>query len=163
MTTHGIPINGKTVIFTEYTVKPGETTLHQIARDHLYDESRFNEIKEWKDSTYIVVTKQLVTGQVLLIPPVSDDIETFKVAASLGSNIRSAHDLNASVLSVAPNGTPFHYSKKSLTLDSNKRLWVEVRTFKDTRNVVQKAGWICVTEGTEHYTDPQINAGKPTG
>jgi len=164
MTTHTVAdTSGKRITYTEYVVKAGETTLHQIARDQLYDESRFKEIKEWKNNTVNEVTNKLTQGQVLLIPPVSDDIATFKISALEGSNVRSGHGLNFGVIHIAPINTPFHYSKKSLTKDSNGRLWVEVRTFKDKSNVLHSVGWICVTEGKAHYTTPFVDMGKPTG
>ena len=163
MTTHTIAdVSGNRITYTEYVVKAGETTLHQIARDQLYDESRFKEIKEWKNNTVNEVTKKLTQGQVLLIPPVSDDIATFKIAALDGSNVRSGQGLNFGVIYIAPINTPFHYSKKSLT-EENGRLWVEVRTFKDKSNVLHSAGWICVKDGNAHYTTPFIDKGKPTG
>jgi hypothetical protein len=167
MTTHTvIDLSGKRITYTEYTVKAGETTLHQIARDHLYDEKRFKEIKEWvkKTETSQEVTKALTPGQVLLIPPISEDIATFKLIALGGSNVRRAHIVNAtSLIYTAPIDTPFHYSKKSLTKDSNGLLWVEVRTFKDNKNVLHSVGWICVKEGNAHYTAPPIDMAKATG
>jgi len=164
MTTHTIADpSGKRITYTEYIVKAGEKTLHQIARDHLYDENRFKEIKEWKNNTSNEITKELKQGQVLLIPPVSDDISTFKLTALEGSNVRSGHGLNFTVFYTAPINTEFHYSKKSLTKDANERLWVEVRSFKDKSNVLHSVGWICVKEGNAHYTAPFIDMGKPTG
>lgn len=163
MATHGIPKNGVTVIYTEYVVKPGEETRHQIARDHLYDESRFQEILGWKNSTYYEITVKLTPGEVVLYPPVSDDIGIFKITASSGSNIRNGHGLNFNPpIYSAPTNSVFRYSKKSLFVEST-RLWVEVRTFTDAKNIIHSTGWLCVKDGNEHYTNPPIDAGQPTG
>lgn len=156
MATKGIPDkNGKTIIYTFYTVKAGEKTLHQIARDQLYDEGRFKEIMEWKDPLHLEVTKELVPNQILLIPPVSADIGSFTITAD--ADVRSGSYLEASLIykAVMKDNTLFHYSKKTLTLDSNGRMWVQVRTVK-VGNVIHTVGWMCVKHGQTYFTNPQI-------
>jgi hypothetical protein len=76
-------------IYTEYIVKTGETTLQQIARDQLHDESRFKEIKQWKNNTFNEITTTLQPGWILLLPPVSDTALTFHNTSLGGDNVYS--------------------------------------------------------------------------
>jgi hypothetical protein len=170
MTTHTIiDLSGTRITYTEYIVKAGETTLQQIARDQLHDESRFHEIKKWENGTdnKIPDGTTLHQGWVLLLPPVSEDIFTLKLTALEGSYIRNGHGKNFEAITSAPINTPFPYKKNSLTQDSNGLLWVQVNLAPpyniDSHKVAHSVGWLCVKEGNAHYTTPLIDIGKPTG
>jgi hypothetical protein len=150
---------------TKYKVKAGETTVKQIARDHLHDESRFKEILQVKNGVLAYPDENnLHPNDELLLPPVFAAVEesaTIKLTALTGSFIRSGHSMDSSQISAAPINTPFNYKKSSITKDSNGRVWVEVNLFapynKDKSSVTHPTGWICVKEGQAHYTDPKID------
>jgi hypothetical protein len=140
---------------TKYKVKAGETTVKQIARDHLHDESRFKEILTVKNGQLAFPDENnLHPNDELLLPPVfasAEESATLKITA-FGVEVRSAHDMGASTISKPAMGDSFNYKKSSITKDSNNRVWVEVTLKSGTPST----GWICVKDGQSYCTDPKI-------
>jgi hypothetical protein len=139
------------IVYTEYIVKAGETTVQQIARDHLQEEGRFKEIKQWQNNTFNEITTTLQPGWVLLLPPVSDIVLTFRNTSLGGDRVFSGPGLNFSELYTAQINTEFHYKKSSLTSDLNGCLWVRAVS------AGHPEGYICVKKGKAHYTNPVID------
>lgn len=140
---------------TKYKVKAGETTVKQIARDHLHDENRFKEILTIKNGILAYPDENnLHPNDELLLPPVFASVEesaTLRITA-FGVEVRSKNDMGASTISKPAIGDSFNYRKSSITKDSNNRVWVEVALKSGTPST----GWICVKDGQAYCTDPKI-------
>jgi hypothetical protein len=117
------------ITYTEYIVKAGETTVQQIARDQLHNESRYKEIKQWKNNTFNEITTTLQPGWVLLLPPVAATEAILKFHnTSLGGDpvYSEARSDSSKIIYTAQINTEFQYKKSTLTRDSNGRLWVKL-------------------------------------
>jgi hypothetical protein len=148
---------------TKYTVKTGETTVKQIARDHLHDESRFKEIfclksniLAYPDETNLQPGLVLLLPPVFVSPPVPEELATFTNVSLDGNFVRSGAGIQYPELYHAKIGTKFTYKKSSLTKDSGENLWVRATSAGQTE------GYICVrfkenNGHLTHYTNPPID------
>lgn len=148
----------------KYTVQKGETTVKQIAKDHLHDEGRFKEIFCLKNNILAYPDEtNLQPGLVLLLPPVfgspsvSEALTPFTNVSLEGNYVRKGAGVEYDPpLYHAKTNTKFTYKKSTLTKDSKGNLWVIATS--DGR----PEGYICVrfkqTNGNlTYYTNPKID------
>jgi hypothetical protein len=169
-----------TKYYMEYTVQGGiDTGLMQIARDRLKDQKLYTQAlyKDilWLDKGIpkVIQNKDKIDkGQMLLLPvdaPAAPTPPPVSDAFTLTSerNVRSEHvkdDKNLLYTATADPSKKFKYSKNTLFTDPAGLVWAEVELIppkKDKTGTEFSKGWICVTNGTEYYSDPHIEPPKP--
>lgn len=142
--------------FMEYKVQPGDTSLKQIAREQLADESLWDKI---------VLDRQTPNEKGFLwdeIPPNAFDIRWTLLlppsdfaAVTVSTNTPIHASPNGEFLDGAKAPEKYFYNRKNVTVIGQK-VWVEVTKTNPSR-FGGKSYWILVKDGTPKTNPPVEN------